>query len=107
MRKSQLLLLLLLSLVLISCEEKVIDPDDYKGNLLGYVYDFSTDEPLVNCNVTLKPTVGSQRTLSSGQFYFLNILEGSYNVTVEKIGYKTYEGNVIITREERTTVSIV
>jgi len=99
--------LLVLLLLLFSCRESSVDPSEFYGNIYGIVYDFSTDEPLDNCTITLSPTVGSQRSRSNGVFYFSKVYADKYEIRIEKDGYRDYNGSVVVIRNERTYLNIV
>ena len=94
-------------LLLSSCEDNTVDQVDDYGNIYGFIYDYSTDEPLDNCTITLFPTIGSKRSNYDGSFYFPRVYADKYSIRVEKDGYGAYEGYVIVNTNLRTDLNIV
>lgn len=100
-------IILSLFLILCSCDEQSTTYYGGQGNINGTVYNFENDVTLEGCTITLFPTVGSDRSNSFGNFKFYSIETGEYAIKVEKIGFRDYDGKVIVYDDETTTLSIV
>ncbi len=62
-----------------------------KGNLVGYVFDSQTMEPLPGANVYLKGTSIGTPTTIKGKFEIFDIPAGDYTLVVNYVGYKEKE----------------
>jgi hypothetical protein len=62
-----------------------------KGILTGKIVDASTGEELIGVNIILKGTYYGAASDLKGLFTIPNIVEGSYNVEVSLIGYKSVQ----------------
>lgn len=76
-------------------------PDaDKTGSISGKVLDANLKEPLPYVNVIIKDSVGKTltggMTLDDGSFKIEKVEEGNIVVSIQYIGYKTYNKNVII-----------
>ncbi|MBK9099322.1 MAG: choice-of-anchor D domain-containing protein [bacterium] len=88
----------------ICVDDVTVDEATY-GNLNGLVTNAFTTNPLVGATVTAGPY--STTTNASGNYEFLNILTGTYNVTASKYGYaSTTVTGVIVTDGATTTQNI-
>lgn len=102
-----MILVLIISFLSVGCENNSVDSVKDNGSIKRYVYDFSTDEPLANCTITLFPTIGSTRSTDDGLFYFPSLAHGSYEILFEKEGYKPYNGDVWVLIDKNTELNIV
>jgi len=57
------------------------------GNIRGFVYDKSSGEPIMFCNVILQGTTIGASTDVNGMYNISKVLAGDYNLTVTYIGY--------------------
>ncbi|WP_203257911.1 TonB-dependent receptor domain-containing protein [Hyunsoonleella ulvae] len=79
------------------------DPNDAKrGIISGKVLDAKLKQPLPYVNVIIKDTKGTTLTggitLDDGSFKIEKIEEGNVTVSIQYIGYKTYNKNVTLKR---------
>ena len=84
--------------VLCSCDKKT-EPK-VTGSLYGSVTDKATGEPIKYAKIELMPTGMSVRTGDDGNFEFVKIEQGSYNLYVTKSGYMEYKTNDIPINED-------
>lgn len=84
---SVILLLLIASLLYFSCEKKE-ETQVVLGSLYGVVTDKATGEPIKNAGVELKPTGLRAVTGNDGNYEFVEVKQGTYNLYVSKVGYK-------------------
>ena len=61
------------------------------GKIAGTVLEKGTDEPLIGANVVVEGTAMGASVSLDGSFFILNIPPGTYNVSIEMIGFKTYK----------------
>lgn len=101
----RLLLLLVVGLVVVACEENTIEPVRY-GSLEGVVLDASTNTPLANAVITTNPATSSFTTDAQGQFYLPNVQTGKYAIAVRKTDFKTETVNVQVEEGILTEVRI-
>lgn len=81
-----------------SCSKK--DDPKVVGSLYGSVTDKATGEPVKYAKIELMPTGMSVRTGDDGNFEFVKIEQGSYNLYVTKSGYMEYKTNDIPINED-------
>lgn len=86
-----MILVLIISFLSVGCENNWVDSVKDNGSIKRYVYDFSTDEPLANCTITLFPTIGSTRSTDDGLFYF-----PSWHMVVMKFWLRKKDINLIM-----------
>ncbi len=65
-----------------------------ENNVKGFVYEKSTGEPMMFCNVYLKGTTYGASTDLNGFFNITKIPEGDYVIYVTNLGYDTIKENV-------------
>ncbi len=74
------------------------------GNLAGNINDSQTSQPLTGANISIESTILGAATDMDGQFVILDIPVGSYNISVEYVGYlKVLKNNVVI-RSGKTAI---
>lgn len=83
--------------------------DSYSYNIFGSIEGTVTDAdsglPLGNAVITLVPGSSSTQTGADGKFFFSDLDEGQYTVSVQKSGYQANRRNVTVISDE--TVSIL
>ena len=83
------------------------------NSLKGFVYEKSTGEPVMFCNVYLKGTTYGCSTDINGYFSITKIPDGKYDVIVTFLGYDTIKdpvelrNNVVINKKYMLTESSV
>ena len=73
--------------------------------LSGTVYD-ETGAALLGASVVLSPTGHGQVTDGAGRFVFAGLCPGTYTVTIQFIGYKKYEFELILDKPVKRTVQL-
>ena len=68
------------------------------GSIYGAVKDKATGEPIRNAHVELMPVGLTIDTGDEGQFEFVKVEEGIYNLFVTKNGYKDYKTSDIVVK---------
>ena len=61
------------------------------GKIAGNVFDAETGDPLIGANVVLENTQMGASVGIDGSFFILNVPPGTYDVSIQMIGYKTYK----------------
>ncbi len=82
-------LILVSSFLLLSIVSRAQD-----NNVKGFVYEKSTGEPMMFCNVYLKGTTYGASTDINGFFNITKIPDGDYVIYVTNLGYDTIKENV-------------
>lgn len=77
----------------------------YPGFIVGFVYDKETNAKLGSAAITIQGTKGSYSTTENGA-YFLQLLSGTYEVSVNASGYKTAAESVRVDALSTTTKNI-
>ena len=77
-------LLFLLSIVLLTATTYA-----QNGNIRGFVYEKSSGEPVMFCNVFLKGTTIGAPTDINGMYNISKVAAGDYTLMVTYIGYDT------------------
>jgi hypothetical protein len=80
-------------LFLASC---VQDEIAVTGNIVGAVYDSSTNEPLNGVNVRLNPSGYSRTTSGDGSFEFTDLEPKQYELQASKVGYMMNKKSVTV-----------
>ncbi|MBN2091770.1 TonB-dependent receptor [candidate division KSB1 bacterium] len=76
------------------------------GKMSGKVTDAQTGEPLIGASVIIKDTNRGAATGTDGTYNILNVPPGTYDVTVQMIGYTTYRiKNVRISSDYTTKIN--
>lgn len=70
------------------------------NNVKGFVYEKSSGEPMMFCNVYLKGTTYGASTDINGFFNITKIPDGNYEVYVTSLGYDTIRENVTLHKNE-------
>ncbi|MBT3621254.1 MAG: TonB-dependent receptor [Flavobacteriales bacterium] len=66
------------------------------GNIRGFVYDKSSGEPIMFCNVFLKGTTIGAPTDINGMYNITKVAAGDYTIMVTYIGYDTSAVNITL-----------
>ena len=74
------------------------------GKLSGFVFDKSTSKPIPDANIIIEGTQCGAASQSGGYFFIKRIPQGTYNVSVRVIGYKT-ETIKKVKIKENTTIN--
>ena len=61
------------------------------GNIRGFVYEKSSGEPVIFCNVILKGTTIGASTDINGMYNIAKVKAGNYTLIATYIGYDTTE----------------
>lgn len=80
---------------LTSCEKNDKEKEPELGSLYGVVTDKTTGDPVKNAGVELMPLGLKAVTGDDGQFEFIKVEEGTYNLYITKSGYKDSKTNDI------------
>lgn len=83
------------AIIFASCEKKDSAKEPELGSLYGVVTDKATGEPVKNAGVELMPLGLKAVTGDDGQFEFIKVEEGTYNLYITKSGYKDSKTNDI------------
>ena len=98
---------LLLSLLLVfsvSCEEEAFDIDRF-GSITGVVVDGATYEPLQGVLITTTPSSNAVLTDEGGIFQLEKIKEGDVVITARKKDFLNSTVNIAVYEEERTSLT--
>ena len=85
MDKISRMLIIISSLVLVTT---FLGMAQTTGKIAGIIEDASTGEPLVGANVYIEGSSLGSSTDLDGSFFIINIPSGTYDVTMQMIGYK-------------------
>jgi hypothetical protein len=97
--------LLLISLLMISCENKVVNPSDNnnpeikKYRIEGYIGKTQGNTALQNASIHLlcnQVVIDSTKSSSNGYYSFANLDSGKYIVKVSKNGFTSTEKSIIL-----------
>jgi len=88
-------LLVLTSMVLVSCSDEPISPKKY-GTISGRVLDASDDSPVEGVSITTTPSTVSATTDKTGAYTIDQVESGSYTVRASRQGYKNAFTSVIV-----------
>ena len=83
-----------------SCEKEVLP-----GSIYGVVTDKATGEPIKSAGVELNPGGLKTVTGSEGQFEFVDLTPGKYNLIITKTGYIDFASSTIEVKEGLTAKS--
>ena len=83
-----------------SCEKEVLP-----GSIYGVVTDKATGEPIKSAGVELNPGGLKTVTGSEGQFEFVDLTPGKYNLIITKTGYIDFASSTIEVKEGQTAKS--
>lgn len=74
----------------------VFAPNAFSYDVIGYVYDINTKQPLVGASVRLEGTNFGGVTNKSGKFNLTKVGKGKFSLIVSYIGYETKKINLIV-----------
>ena len=83
-----------------SCEKEVLP-----GSIYGVVTDKATGEPIKSAGVELNPGGLKTVTGSEGQFEFVDLTPGKYNLIITKTGYVDFASSTIEVKEGKPAKS--
>ena len=70
------------------------------NNVKGFVYEKSTGEPMMFCNVYFKGTTIGASTDINGFFNITRIPDGDYTIVVTNLGYDTISEKISLHKDE-------
>mgnify|MGYP000041133290 FL=1 len=76
------------------------------GNIRGFVYDKSSGEPIMFCNVILQGTTIGASTDINGMYNISKVLAGDYSLMVTYIGYDTSKVNITLKQGKVVTQNL-
>ena len=95
--------IIILIAMLFSIQNYATNPNDKNGSISGIVIDKNLQEPIPYVTVAVKTATGDiitgGITNEQGAFYIKDIPEGKYTVSIQFIGYITYESEIEITKK--------
>jgi len=77
-----------------------------KGTIRGFVYDKSSGEPVMFCNVFLQGTTIGAPTDVNGMYNISKVESGNYKLTVTYIGYDTTQININLKENQILTQNL-
>lgn len=89
-----------------ACSEDVVDTPSL-GSIAGTVSNRTTGELVATVNVTINPGGNSTVTGSDGTFWFRNLEEGSYTLSIHKEGYKENSSTVSVHAGDPTSAHLL
>ncbi len=101
-QRSLFLLIGLLGLSLIGCDDQALGPDA-RGRIEGTVIDAETGDSLTRANVSTTPPTQSFLTDENGYFAIPRVETGNYTITADKRGFES--GSVTVKVEKDQTAS--
>jgi murein DD-endopeptidase MepM/ murein hydrolase activator NlpD len=104
-QKAKILLILALSTFATNCTAVRFTLTG-SGELKGIVFDRWTSEPLLGANVLLMETSFGASTDLNGEFLIKGIPQGTYELEVCYVGYKTYRKKIQIKPNQTTYINI-
>jgi TonB-dependent receptor len=79
-----------------------------QGTIAGVVLDQKTSEPIIGANVVLQGTQTGSATDIDGKFLIANVPNGTYNLQISSITYKTHTiPDVIVESGKRITIDVM
>ncbi|MFK7773558.1 MAG: carboxypeptidase-like regulatory domain-containing protein [Saprospiraceae bacterium] len=106
MKNITFVFIIFLLLQIFSCNDEPIEPLLY-GSLEGLVIDDEDQTVISGAYIYTAPSSNSLVTDEDGKFVMSSILEGEYEVVVEKTGYSNGRKSVIITEDGNTQTTIL
>ncbi|MDZ7691749.1 MAG: carboxypeptidase-like regulatory domain-containing protein [Balneolaceae bacterium] len=103
--KQSLLLLIICSAVLLGCAPDIVEPE-LQGSIQGTVIHAETGERIHSVNIETTPATEAVVTSGNGEFRFVNISTGSYQVRASKQGFQTKSAMVMV-KESRTSTATI
>eukprot|EP00611_Tribonema_gayanum_P001811 TRINITY_DN11320_c0_g1_i1.p1 TRINITY_DN11320_c0_g1~~TRINITY_DN11320_c0_g1_i1.p1 ORF type:complete len:366 (+),score=19.31 TRINITY_DN11320_c0_g1_i1:38-1099(+) len=78
-----------------------------QGALTGTILDKNSQRPIVGASILMNPTAITVLSDTAGVFRFSEILPGTYNITINSLGYKTVSlNNLLVTNGNINVVSV-
>jgi len=97
--------LLAFPLLLIGCENDLLEPD-LRGSIQGQVRDFDTREPLGGVSITTNPPTSSIITDDEGRFQIDDLPTGNYSVAGRLSGYDQNSITIAVRDGEITSADL-
>ena len=95
MKRTSVFLRLFIFLSFVCCSASL---QAQNNDIKGFVYEASTGEPVMFCNVILKGTVLGCSTNENGYFNLTRIPDGSYTLMITCVGYDTLTDRVSLSK---------
>ena len=76
------------------------------ATIRGFVYDKSTGEPIMFCNVFLQGTTIGAPTDVNGMYNISKVVAGEYNLVVTYLGYDTTQVKIILNDNQILTKNL-
>lgn len=92
--------------IICSCSSDITE-ESKVGSISGSVSDRTTGEPIATANIIISPGGNATVTGSDGTFSFRNLMEGEYEISVEKEGYKSTGCSVYVPIGEATPAHLL
>ena len=102
MRRSYILPIFFLALLVVGCKEK----EASNGNIAGQVSDSITDEPISGAEITLNKLSLESTSAVDGSFGFKDIPVGTYNIEASMAGFADSKKAVTIQSGQTTEVQL-
>lgn len=78
-----------------------------QGSLSGTLIDKNTQRPVAGAGVLLSPSNSTTLTDTIGKFFFTGLRPGTYNITINSLGYKSVTlNNVLITNGNINVITL-
>lgn len=78
-----------------------------QGSLSGTLIDKNTQRPVAGAGVLLSPSNSTTLTDTTGKFFFTGLRPGTYNITINSLGYKSVTlNNVLITNGNINVITL-
>lgn len=78
-----------------------------QGSLSGTLIDKNTQRPVAGAGVLLSPSNSTTLTDTIGKFFFTGLIPGTYNITINSLGYKSVTlNNVLITNGNINVITL-
>jgi len=99
-------LLLVSSLIQLSCSEDRIDPE-ITGYIKGFIKDSDTEQPVANVEVSTNPATQVLLTDENGEFVLKDIEIGEYKILINKDQYENKMLNAKVKDDDTTFVYVM
>ncbi|MDP4184674.1 MAG: carboxypeptidase regulatory-like domain-containing protein [Bacteroidota bacterium] len=100
-------LISILIMIVVSCENTVIDTATQYGSIEGYVLDAQTNTPVAGVNISTNPASAAYITDSSGKFVIDKVVAGDIAITGKKDNYTSSTVSVHVTLDQKTYLQMI